>query len=449
MHRRAREEKVTVNWVRALAMAGWATPLLAQYAGPAILTRGEAPAAMTAAQISFRPFFELTGTYNTGLSGVAVDAQGQLGNLASLGVAFTGGISGTHSWKHTKVGLDYRGSVSHYTKTTYYDGSDQALMLGVTHQFTRHTSLTLRESVGMFSRNFGFPGLPQTVPFDPSSTFAPTTDFYDNRTIYLSSQADFTVQRSTRLSFNLGGDGFVVRRRSTALYGVTGAGARADTQYRLSRRTTVGAGYTYTHFAFHGVFSSTDLHAAVATYGIRLTRRLEFSAYGGFMRAETKFLQNVPVSPDVAAIIGIPASSVVVHRIDYIPNLSARLSRTFSRGVAYISGGRSVTPGNGLFLTTTMTSASAGYTYTGLRRWSFNVVATYSRGQSVGNVLGYYGGIGGTTSASRQITRSLHAVASFSARQYQSPDFALYNRLIYSASLGIGFSPGDIPLRIW
>jgi hypothetical protein len=44
---------------------------------------------------------------------------------------------------------------------------------------------------------------------------------------------------------------------------------------------------------------------------------------------------------------------------------------------------------------------------------------------------------------------SMHAVLSFSARKYQSPDFSLYNRLIYSARLGFGFTPGNIPLRMW
>jgi hypothetical protein len=435
---------------RALVLAAVSAPLFAQeYAGPAILARGEAPAAMANANISFRPFLEIAGVYDTGLTGVAVNSAGDLGKTAAFGLEFTGGISGTHGWKHTKLGLDYRGSVYHYNRKTYYDGADQSLMLGVSHQFTRHTVLTLRESAGMFSRNFGLPGLPQTVPFDPASSFVPNTDFFDNRTIYLSTQADFTWQKSSRLSFNMGGDGFLARRRSSALYGVTGGGARGDIQYRLSRRSTVGAAYTYTHYDFRGVFSGTDLHGMVATYGVRLSRNWEFTGYGGIMRAETKFLQNVRVDPAIAALIGTSVGSVIIHRVDYIPNVSARLSRTFRRGVAYASGGHSMTPGNGLFLTSATSTASAGYSYTGRRRWSFNIQAAYDHAQSLGNVLGYYANVGGTVSASRQIGHGLHAVASFSARQYQSPDFSKYDRLIYNARLGLGFTPGDIPLRIW
>ena len=235
----------------------------------------------------------------------------------------------------------------------------------------------------------------------------------------------------------------------SALYGVTGGGARSDVQYRLSSRSTIGAGYTYEHFAYHGVFSGTDLHGVVSTYGIRLTKTLEFSGYGGVMRAETKFVQSVPIDPAIAALIGTSVGSVIVHRIDYVPNVMARLSETFSRGVLFLSGGHTVTPGNGLFLTSETTSAEAGYTYTGRRRWSFTAQAVYDHAKSVGNVLGYYGDVGGTLSASRQIVHSVHGVLSFSARQYQSPDFSLYNRLIYTVRLGVGYTPGDVPLRIW
>ena len=424
-----------------------ALPLSAQYDGPAILTRGEAPAAMANPQISFRPFLEIAGAYDTGLAGVGVDAAGS--GAAAFGIQLTGGISGVRSWKRTKVGLDYRGSLNHYAGRSYYDSSDQSFMLGVTHQLSKHSVLTLRESAGLFSRNFGFYALPQTVPFDPSTTFLPNTDYFDNRTIYLSTQADLTVQRSTRLSFNMGGDGFTARRRSSSLYGVIGGGARGDIQYRMSRRTTVGVGYTYSRFDYIGAFSGTDLHSFVGSYAIRLSRWWEFTGYAGVMRAETKFQESVAIDPVIAALLGFSTRPVIVHRIDYLPNVSGRLSRTFRRGVAYISGGHTVTPGNGLFLTSTMTNASLGYSYTGLRYWSFSAQFGYDRANSLGNIIGSYGDLGGSVSASRTLSHSLNVVASLYGRKYQSGTFAAYDRLIYSARIGLGFTPGDIPLRIW
>jgi hypothetical protein len=96
-----------------------------------------------------------------------------------------------------------------------------------------------------------------------------------------------------------------------------------------------------------------------------------------------------------------------------------------------------------------MTTAMAGYNYTGLRRWSFGVSGGYQSAESIGNVLGTYGGSSGTLSASRQIVRGVHGVVSFSARKYTSANFDLYNRVIYDVRVGVGYSPGDVPLRIW
>ena len=190
-------------------------------------------------QIDFRPFLSVTGTYDTGLTGVSVNSTGQLASTDSYGLQFSGGISGIHSWKHTKLGLDYTGSVSEYFQKTYYDSTNQSLSLSVIHQFSRRFSLNLRESAGLFSQNYTSLGLPQTVPFDPSQSYVPVTDFFDNRTLYLTTQADVIYQKNARLSFDFGGDVFINKRRSSALYSATGAAARADVQYRLTRRTTV------------------------------------------------------------------------------------------------------------------------------------------------------------------------------------------------------------------
>jgi hypothetical protein len=434
---------------RIVVLLGWVLPLCAQYAGPAILSRGDAPAAMAAPQISFRPFIEVSGVYDTGLAGVAVNDQGELASTTAEGVELAFGISGSHSWRHTQLGLDYRGDVRRYNQATNYDSTDHSLLLGIKHQFTRHILLNLRESAGMFSQNDGLLGLPQTVPFDPSQSFIPTTDFFDNRTIYGSTQADLIIQKSSRLSFDFGGSGFLTRRRSSALYGVTGAEARADVQYRISRRTTIGGNYSYTHYSFTGIFSSTDMHGANATFATQFARRLELSGYAGAARVETKFIQTVPVDPAITAILGITEGTRVAYSVRYIPTLSVRLSQTLSRGVLYLAGGHSVTPGNGLFLTSSVTNISGGYSYTGLRRWSFNAQAGYNDSESIGNVIGRYKDLDASVTASRQVSRSIHAIFGFTARKYESGDFSQYNRVVYMARVGVGFTPGDVPLRVW
>jgi hypothetical protein len=436
--------------LRALVVIGSTAPLWAQYAGPAILSRGEAPNAVRSAPVSFRPFVEITGVYDTGLAGVGVvDAQGNLGNAAAEGVEITGGVSGSHRWRRTSIGLDYQGSFRHYTEQTYFDGGDQALNLGLTHQVSRRASFSLRESAGMYSRNFGLIGLQQAVPFDPSTAYIPATDYFDNRTLYLSSQADLTYQRSARLSFNFGGDYFTVHRRSQALYGTTGEAARGDLQYRVGRHTTIGANYLFTRFGFSKGFGDTNIHTASGSYSVRFSRNLEFSGYGGISFVETKFIQSIKLDPIIAAIIGQGTATSVIYRTDIAPNVGGRLSRTFHNGAFSINAATGITPGNGLFLTSKSTSASVGYAYTGLRYWSANANAGYNHNTAISNVNGTYGGYSAGLHLSRSLVRSMHFVASFDVRQYDSADYSRYQRLIYRASVGLGFAPGNIPLRPW
>jgi hypothetical protein len=432
-----------------VGMCVLALPACAQYAGPAILSRGDAPAAMNAEPVQFRPYFEVSAVYDTGLAGVGVNSQGKLGTVDSAGVQLAGGISGSHSWRHTVIGLDYHGNINHWEKATYYDTFDQFLNLGIKHQFSRHVSLSLRESAGLFDQYFNLGAIQEALPYDPSQTTLPTTNFFDNRTEYVNSQADLIYQRSTRLSFDFGGGGYVNRLRSTALYGVNGVSATGDVQYRLTRRATIGANYRFEKFTFTRIFGASDLHSFAGTFAIRLSKTFEFSGYGGVTRLETKFVQEVPVDPAIAALLGISFGQQVSYGIHYTPDINARLSRTVHDGLFYISGGHLVTPGNGLFLTSQQTTFAGGYNYTGLRRWSFSLTGVYNNALSIGNISGTYGNEGGYLNASRQIAHNFHVVVAFAGNRYFSNTFAQYNRPIYEVRMGFGWSPGDIPLRVW
>lgn len=438
-----------MNYSRALAILAVAAPVYAQYGGPAVLTRGQAPAAMSASQIDFRPFLSLTGGYDYGLNGVGVDPNGKAFSESSYSIQATGGVSGLHSWKRTQLGVDYTASVRHFPGRSFYDGFDQSLLLSVTHQMSRHIMFTLSTSAGFYTQNFNHLSLPQTIAFDPFTTLVPTNDFFDNRTMYFSTQAAVQIQKTNRLSFSFGLDGFATRRRSSALYGVTGEGVRGDVQYRLTRRSTIGAAYNFERYSYSHILSNADLHSFLGSYAIRLTRSVEFAATGGAIRYETKSIQSVPVDPAIAILIGITNTNQLAYTRAWAGSGQVRLSYAMRRGVVYVSGGRSVTPGNGLFLTSTSNSVAGGYTYTALRKWSASANASYNRSSSLTNLIGAYGNYAMSLSLSRQIARATHGVLSFNARKYESPDFNNYNTWSYSVQLGLGFTPGDIPMRLW
>jgi hypothetical protein len=439
-----------LKWGQVLGLCAFAVTAFAQeYGGPAILSRGEAPAALATPEIDFRPYVGFYATYSSGLANVRVNNDGGLANDSSAGGALSWGISGTHSWRHVKLGLDYSGSMGHYLKTTSYDSIGQSFLMGLTQQLKRHLMMTWRNNLGITSRAHGGHGLESTLPFDPASTYAPTTDFFDNRTMYVSSQLDLIYQKSARLSFDFGGDGFITRRRSQALYGVLGGAARADMEYRWSRQTTIGIQWSYTHYDFTKIFGGTDFYGAALNFNKRLSKQVEFSMYGGVYRVESKFLQQVPIDPVIAQLLGISTATRVDHSINFLPNAGVRLSETLAKGVIYISGGRAVTPGNGLFLTSIATSVQGGYGYNGIRRWTIGLEGNYSDADSIGNIRGKYTTTGGMVSVSRSLGKMVHLSLDWTLQQYSSSTFAKYNRLVQTAGIGIAFAPGDVPLHIW
>ena len=164
---------------------------------------------------------------------------------------------------------------------------------------------------------------------------------------------------------------------------------------------------------------------------------------------ENTFVELVPIDPAIAAIIGISSAQRVSYQAHIIPNLAGRLSKTVPRGTIFLSATHGINPGNGLFLTSTTTDIGGGYNYTGIRRWSISASGIYNTSTSQGNVLGQYGSYSATANVSRQVARMTHGVLGFYARKYDSSTFTNYNKWTYGMSLGLSFTPGDIPVRLW
>ena len=76
--------------------------------------------------------------------------------------------------------------------------------------------MTLREAGGTYSRGY----LLNTAGYYiPDLQGIPTNELFDNRVVYASTAMGVTYQKTARLSFNFEGEGFMMRRRSSALYG--------------------------------------------------------------------------------------------------------------------------------------------------------------------------------------------------------------------------------------
>jgi hypothetical protein len=266
--------------------------------------------------------------------------------------------------------------------------------------------------------------------------------------MYVSSNADLTYHKSARLSFDFGGDAFLIRRRSSALYGVTGASARGDVAYRTSRFATTGAAYQFTHFEFTKGFGATDIHTLLLTQAFRLSRWWEFALKAGGSRVETLGLVRVAIDPVIASITGQTTGAEAIYRINWVPSGEAVLRRAFRRASMDFHYRLGVEPGNGVYLTSRVQSASFGASYQGTRRLSFGVSGGYDRLSALSQNLSHYSAYNGGAGATYKVTGPLHLLSRYNYRHTEI-ESGIFKRNSYSVSFGFGFSPGDVPLALW
>jgi hypothetical protein len=418
------------------------------YGGPSILSRGLLPSIRSRnADIAFRPYIGVSAVCDSALTGVSVDSRGHPPNLSQCGVEGSAGITGYHRWKKTNLGLTYNGDYYHYFKNSYYDNSDQTLSLEFRHHLSKHLILGLREGAGTYSRSYGY--APGSVFFDPASLPISTTDLFDNRVIYLSTAADLTYIRSARWSFNFGGEGYLVRRRSTSLYGVTVGGATADVVYRYSRFGSIGASYQYEQYTFTKAFGSSDIHVGAVQYALRVSRSWEFSASVGGARVETLGFAIIQIDPVIAAITGQTQGIAAVYRINYLPSLGASLTKSFRNAGLNFRYSRGISPGNGVYLTSSQETATVGFNYGGVRHWSFSASGGYFKLISLVQTLGQYRSYMAGVSASRSLTGGLAATFRLEGNRYGTNSSLDFRRNAYRVALGLTWSPGEIPVTLW
>src|SRR5271157_3924351 len=118
-----------------------------------------------APEIRFSPYVAVSAVWDSGLANVSVNSQGALATSNGVGAALSWGISGTHSWRRTKLGMNYSGDLDHYFGSSFYDSINQTFLMGVGHQLTRRSTFSINTAAGMFNRLYSPVGLSQTLPF--------------------------------------------------------------------------------------------------------------------------------------------------------------------------------------------------------------------------------------------------------------------------------------------
>jgi hypothetical protein len=428
----------------ALACCSTMTAQISNYLGPGVLTRGAGDIGTRAGQdVNLRFFGSVTGIYDTGLQPFATNAAGQLETVNGLfGTEVAFGVYGVHNFKHARLGLDYRGTYRRYSQSTSYNGTDQTLALGYTYQQSRRLIFDLRQAAGTVSQGTSFAG---ALPTITEAVVTPSSLLFDNRMNYLQSSLDVNYLLTPHTTLTLGGEGFGVWRKATGLIGVQGYTLHGSIKHRITQRTTLGGTYTHTHYDYPKAFGESDINSYTATVATQLGRSWIISVNGGAYQVEVQGLQRVAVDPAIAALLGVTSTVETFYRKSIFPQWGGNLTRQFHRANLSFQYQNGSSEGNGVYLTSRTENAFARFSYTATRKWSFDATGGYSHLVGIGQDLQPFSQFTGGSGVTYALTGPIHLVARYDAR-HQEIINGVYLQNSYRASLGISFSPGDIPL---
>ena len=427
-----------------LACCSTMTAQISKYLGPGVLSRGAGDIGQRAGQdVSMRYFVSADGIYDTGLQPYSVDGTGQLANVGALyGTEVSLGAYGVHNYHHSRLGLDYKGTYRHYPDNAFFDGTDHTLAIGYTHQKSRRLVFDLRQTAGTVSQGTTFTG---ALPILTDSVVNPSSLLFDNRVEYLQSTLDVNFILTPHTILTFGGDGFGVWRKATGLIGMKGYSLHGEIQHRVTERTTLGVSYQHAHYDFPKAFGESDINSFSGTFATQLGQFWTVNLQGGAYMAEVQGLQRVAVDPEIAALLGVSSTVTTFYQKSVFPQWNASLNRRFHRANLSFQYASGVSGGNGVYLTSRSDTGIAGFSYTADRKWSFSAAAGYARMEGIGQGLQSYSQFTGGSGITYSITNPIQIFARYDARHQEIVD-GVYLQNSYRATVGISFSPADVPI---
>jgi opacity protein-like surface antigen len=428
-------------------------PLAAQpafngaYDGPSILGRGGASAGRRGSEsVPIQVQASFNGTYDSSILGYSVDSGGGFKPGESTGIDATLSASGRHNWRRSFLGLDYGGNFSHYFGNTFFNGTNHQLNLGWGTQLGQRLQLTSQVGAGTSNRFLGGPSIFQGSEFEFLT--APVGELFDARNYFIGTTTSATYSFNRRQSVRFSGTGSTTRRRARSLVDMRSYGASADWVYRLSRRSSLGVSYSFSHFDFEKVFGESDVHTIGAHGSRRFGRDWELAASVTLSQQSTVGIRSFGLDPVLAAILGRNSGSEVFETNSRLVGGSVSLSRKIRRSFVSISAQRGVTPGNGFFLTSINEGVGASMSYNFSRDLSFNGNTGYNKMTSLGFASGAFTGWTAGGGVTYKLTESFGLNARYDWRTFDLRQ-TTFGRTANRVTIGITYFPQQGPAGLW
>jgi hypothetical protein len=419
------------------------------YQGPGISSPGVGTVgSRSGEQVDLRYYLGVSGIVDSTIAPFVTDSKGNLIHTPYLyGVEVDGGVYGVHSWKRSQLGLNYAGSYSRYfDKYDTYSSTNHALTLGYTDQISRRLKLDLRESAG--SLTYGTGQVANAASTDLNSSFTPVARLFDTRTYYVQSSVSATYFQTARISYTASVSAFLQDLKSQGLSNAWGYSFNGNMMRRMSKSSTVGVTYAYSHFEFPGFSSKSNSHAFQGLYATGLGRFWTLSIEAGATVTQGESLVTFALNPVLAAIFGQSTVTGISSFKTIYPSGTVTLRRQFRRASLGFNYYRGVNSGNGVYTTGRLDNASASISYTGLRKLNLGADGSYYALKSIGQNLDSYWQYSAGAGISYALGRNMHLSLRYDYRDQQI-DINNYKHHGSRATLGLNFSPGSLPLSLW
>ena len=391
------------------------------------------PIERAADYLNFFAFFN--GTYNEASS------SGQSGS--QFGSQFGGGVSSNHDFARGTFSLGYRVDYLSRTNSGLQSGVEQTVSFFYRRVLTPRWTLSLAEEGGTYPQG--------TVVQQPTSVidqqFAQTSP-YSSTYRFSASTVSLAYRQTARLTYALTGT-FLISRYTSALgLGNDDVVGTATALYQLSHSTSVSGTFQDTYFHFQRNAGTSSAESEYLTVSHVFPSRWTLGLSAGATHVNDQGSYPVPIYLKSGDTI-LPFIYVGHYKTSAnLPYFSASISRSWQHSIASITAGQSVTPGNGVFLTSRTRGISGVLSYS-TRRSNISAVGSWSYLTSASNTSTSaftstnFGG-----SYSYNVIRHLgvntrfdHVLYGFGSTKFHSDD----NRLTF----GLYFTSKDIPLAIF
>jgi hypothetical protein len=250
------------------------------------------------------------------------------------------------------------------------------------------------------------------------------------------------------MSYTIGGTAFLQDRQAQGLGNTWGYNFTGKATRRLSKTTTVGATFVYSHFEFPLFFSNSDSEAYQAFYATTLGRFWTFSIDAGATVSDVTSQVTFALDPTLAALLGQSTITGASFLRTVYPSGEAKLNRQFRRASLIFSYMRGLNSGNGVYSTTRIEDARVAFSYTGVRRLNVGVNGGHDSISALGQNLTPYAFYAGAAGLTYELGHGIHLSMRYDLRDQQI-DLPGYHHVSTRATLGLVFSPGTLPLSLW